>query len=70
MATIQIQDTGEALGKIFGLIITAALLLCLRAWLLSLCVALVIPGFVLPFWQWALIAFTARFFLAGSVKDD
>lgn len=70
MTTTKTQGTAEALGKIFGAIIAAALFLCLRAWLLSLCVALIIPGFVLPFWQWALIAFTARFFLVGSAKDD
>lgn len=70
MATIKIQDAAEALGKIFGLIIAAALFLCLRAWLLSLCVALIIPGFVLPFWQWLLIAFTARLFLVPPQQRD
>ena len=70
MPTINTQEAAEALGRVAGLVISACLFLCLRAWLLSLCVALVAPSVTLSFWQWLLIAFTARLFLAGSVKHD
>jgi hypothetical protein len=35
-------------------------LICLRSWLLSICVGWIFPGFILGFWQWVLIAITIR----------
>ena len=52
-----ISKISEFLGKLlawFGV-------QCLRAWLLSLSVALLFPGIALGFWQWVLIVLTVRF---------
>ena len=64
-----VEVVADGLGKIVGGILAVLLLLCLRAWLLSLCVSLIVPGFALLFWQWLLIAFTARLFFV-SVKPS
>lgn len=40
-------------------------LVCARAWLLSLTVALFAPAIVLTFWQWFLVVVTIRFIFAN-----
>jgi hypothetical protein len=54
------DDTATKLGRLVGLSISAFLITCLRAWMLSLCAAILFPTFVLGFWQWWLLAFTFR----------
>lgn len=54
------NDTAAKLGRLVGLGISAFLITCLRAWMLSLCAAILFPTFVLGFWQWCLFAFTFR----------
>ena len=57
------EELPEALGKLLGEIVFAAMLLCLRGYLLMLCASWLIPFLVLPFWQWAVIGFTVRILL-------
>jgi hypothetical protein len=54
------DDTAAKLGRLAGLSISAFLITCLRAWMLSLCAAILFPTFMLGFWQWWLLAFTFR----------
>ena len=54
------NNTAEKLGQLASLCISAFLITCLRAWMLSLCAAILFPTFVLGFWQWWLLAFTFR----------
>jgi hypothetical protein len=44
-------------------------MLCLRAWLVSICAGLLIPGFVLGFWNWVLIVATFRFLIATDKAE-
>lgn len=54
------NDMAEKLGQFASMCISAFLITCLRAWMLSLCAAILFPTFVLGFWQWWLLAFTFR----------
>lgn len=40
---------------------------CSRAFLLSVCVSLLLPTFNLTFWQWWLISYTVRLFVTPVV---
>lgn len=54
------NDTTKELARLTALCISALLTSCLRAWMLSLCAAILFPTFVLGFWQWWLLAVTFR----------
>jgi len=54
------EDFIQTASKIGGQLLASFGLLCLRAWLLSICVGLFFPSFVLGFWQWALVTLTFR----------
>lgn len=64
------DDTATKLGKLTGLALSAFLITCLRAWLLSMCAAIFFPTFVLSFWQWWLLAFTFRLMIAPSPASN
>jgi hypothetical protein len=57
------NDSTEAVeiaGKAVGQIVVILAVTAWRAYLLSLCSALLFPLVVLSFWQWCLIAITFR----------
>ena len=55
-----IENTAIAIGAIAGSIAVELGISCLRAWLLSLVVALFAPTIVLTLWQWLLVVVTIR----------
>ena len=57
------EELPEALGKLLGEIVFAAMLICLRGYLLMLCASWLAPFLVLSFWQWTVIGFTIRLLL-------
>ena len=60
MLTKTTDDLLKDLSKAGAQLLAGFCLLCLRAWLLSICVGLFFPSFVLGFWQWALVTLTFR----------
>jgi hypothetical protein len=54
------DDLIKDLSKIAGEIIAIFGLMCLRAWLLSICAGLLLPAVSLGFWQWFLVSLTIR----------
>lgn len=64
------DDTAAKLGRLVGLGISAFLLTSLRAWMLSLCAAILFPTFALGFWQWWLLVFTFRLMTAPERASD
>ena len=61
--------TAKELAAIAGALLGACAielgLACLRAWLLSVVVALLVPTIALSFWEWVLVVTTVRFIFAG-----
>lgn len=61
--------TAKELAAIAGALLGACAielgLACLRAWLLSVVVALFVPTIALGFWEWVLVVTTVRFIFAG-----
>lgn len=64
MLTKATDDLLKDFSKLTGELIAIFAVMCLRAWLLSICVGLLIPSFTLGFWQWFLIAATFRMLIA------
>jgi hypothetical protein len=64
MLTKATDDLLKDLSKTAGVLLAAFGILCLRAWLVSICIGLLFPGFVLGFWNWVLIVATFRFVVA------
>ena len=60
----------KTLSNIVAAVIVDFALLCLRTWLLTICMSFVLPNFTLNFWNWMLIVFTVRSILvpANSFK--
>lgn len=63
MTSSQLETFAAAAGAAAALIAIELGLASLRAWLLSLAVALFAPAIVLTFWQWLLVVVTIRFLL-------
>ena len=63
MLTKTTDDLLKDLSKTAGQLLVGFCFLCLRAWLLSICVGLFFPSFVLGFWQWVLVMFAFRFII-------
>jgi len=61
MTTNNFNQLAESLGELAGVCIAEFALLCLRAWLVSICASFFAPSFVLGFWEWALVVVTLRF---------
>ena len=61
--------TAKELAAIAGALLGACAielgLACLRAWLLSVVVALLVPTIALSFWEWVLVVTTVRFIFTG-----
>lgn len=60
----------KTLSNIVATVVADFALLCLRTWLLTICMSFVLPNFTLNFWNWMLIVFTIRSILvpANSFK--
>lgn len=57
-------------GKVIGAVIACTLILCLRAWLLSLCASWLVPMLILEYWQWLVIVATFRSLIAPPPSFD
>jgi len=66
MLTKATDDLLKDFSKLTGALLVIFGLMCLRAWLISICVGLLIPSFTLGFWQWFLIAATFRMLIASD----
>jgi hypothetical protein len=66
MLTKATDDLLKDFSKFAGALLVIFGLMCLRAWLISICVGLLIPSFALGFWQWFLIAATFRMLIASD----
>lgn len=66
MLTKATDDLLKDFSKLAGEILAIFAVMCLRAWLLSICVGLLAPSFTLSFWQWFLIAATFRMLIASD----
>jgi len=64
------DDPLQVISKGIAEILVTFGLICLRSWLLSICVGWIVPGFTLGFWQWALIASTIRMLIWPTNKTD
>jgi hypothetical protein len=64
MLTKTTDDLLKDFSKIAGAMLASFGLICLRAWLVSICAGLLFPGFTLGFWNWVLIVATFRFLIA------
>lgn len=69
MLTKATDDLLKDISKIAGALLAAFGMLCLRAWLVSICAGLLIPGFVLGFWNWVLVVATFRFLIATDKAE-
>jgi len=66
MSTKTTDDLIQDFSKIAGEILAIFALMCLRAWLLSICAGLLFPGILLGFWQWFLVALTVRLLVVST----
>lgn len=66
MSTKITDDLIQDFSKIAGEILAIFALMCLRAWLLSICAGLLFPGILLGFWQWFLVALTVRLLVVST----
>jgi hypothetical protein len=62
------MEAAEIAGKAFGQIVVILAITAWRAYLLSLCSALLFPLVVLSFWQWCLIVITFRIMIAPPLS--
>lgn len=66
MLTKATDDLLKDFSKIAGGLLAIFTVMCVRAWLVSICVGLLIPSFALGFWQWFLIVTTFRILIAAD----
>jgi hypothetical protein len=64
MLTKATDDLIKDFSKFAGALLVVFGLMCLRAWLVSICAGLLVPSFTLGFWQWFLIVATFRTLIA------
>lgn len=69
MLTKATDDLIKDFSKIAGEFLAVFALICLRAWLVSICAGLLFPGFSLGFWSWVLIVITFRLALLPSAQS-
>lgn len=69
MLTKATDDLLKDISKTAAVLLVAFGMLCLRAWLASICAGLLIPGFVLGFWNWVLIVATFRLLIATDKAE-
>ena len=59
------KELAEIAGALLGACAIELGLACLRAWLLSVVVALFVPTIALGLWEWVLVVTTVRLIFAG-----
>lgn len=64
MITKATDDLLKDISKITGELLAVFAVLCLQAWLVSICAGLLFPAFSLNFWNWVLIVATFRFLIS------
>ena len=64
MLTKTTDDLLKDLSKTAAALLVGFGTLCLQSWLVSICAGLLVPGFILGFWQWLLIVATFRLLIA------
>lgn len=64
--TSESDALAKTLGKLAGTVLAIFAIYCLRAYLLSVCCAMLFPLITLGFWQWFLVALTVRIMIAPS----
>jgi hypothetical protein len=69
MLTKATDDLLKDISKTAAVLLVAFGMLCLRAWLVSICSGLLFPGFVLGFWNWVLVVATFRFLIATDKAE-
>jgi hypothetical protein len=60
------DDLLKDFSKIAGEVLAIFGVMCVRAWLLSICAGLLFPGLLLGFWQWFLVALTVRLLVVST----
>ncbi len=66
MLTKTTDDLLKDFSKIAGEVLAIFGVMCVRAWLLSICAGLLFPGLLLGFWQWFLVALTVRLLVVST----
>ena len=69
MLTKATDDLIKDFSKIAGEVLAIFALMCLRAWLLSICAGLLFPGILLGFWQWFLVSLTVRLLVVSTKAE-
>ena len=69
MLTKATDDLLKDISKTAAVLLVAFGMLCLRAWLVSICIGLLLPGVSLGFWNWVLIVATFRFLIATDKAE-
>lgn len=69
MITKATDDLLKDLSKTVAVLLVEFGLLCLRAWLVSICASLFVPAFSLGFWDWMLVVVTFRFLIATEKAE-
>jgi len=64
------DDPLKVVSKAIAEVAVAFGLICLRSWLLSICVGWIVPGFMLGFWQWVLIAVVIRMLICPTNQTN
>ena len=69
MLTKATDDLLQDISKTTAVLLVAFGMLCLRAWLVSICAGLLFPSVSLVFWNWVLIVATFRFLIATDKAE-
>ena len=69
MITKATDDLLQDFSKTAATLLVAFGMLCLRAWLVSICAGLLFPAFSLGFWNWVLIVATFRALIATDKAE-
>lgn len=69
MLTKATDDLLKDFSKTVAVMLVAFGMLCLQAWLVSICAGLLFSGFSLGFWNWVLIVATFRFLIATDKAE-
>ena len=69
MLTKATDDLLQDISTTAAVLLVAFGMLCLRAWLVSICAGLLFPSVSLVFWNWVLIVATFRFLIATEKAE-
>ena len=69
MITKATDDLLKDLSKTVAVLLVEFGVLCLRAWLVSVCAGLFFPAFSLGFWDWMLVVVTFRLLISREKAE-